>query len=225
MILVPIGVGLLGVILERVFIRRLYGLDQLYILLLTYAFILVFDDVVKLIWGSFDLSVGMPATFRRPPFFIFQAPVPAYYVYLIVIGILLAIGMHLLIEKTKFGKMIRAAARDPEMLMCMGINVPLIYTAVFALGSFLAGLGAIMAAPLRPMSPGMGMAVIIESLVVVVIGGMGNILGTFAVALIFGFMRSFGVLGFPAFEMVFIYLLMAVVLIIRPTGLFGRVKI
>jgi branched-chain amino acid transport system permease protein len=225
MILVPIGVGVIGVILERVFIKRVYGLDQLYQLLLTYAFILVFDDVVKLIWGSFDLSVAMPSTFRRPPFFILEAPIPSYYVYLIVVGILLAIGMHLLIGKTKFGKMIRAAAMDPEMLMCVGINVPLIYTGVFALGSFLAGLGAIMAAPLRPMSPGMGLAVIIESLVIVVIGGMGNILGTFAVALIFGFMRSFGILGFPSFEMVFIYLLMVVVLIIRPTGLFGRVKV
>jgi branched-chain amino acid transport system permease protein len=224
MILVPIGVGILGVILERVFIRRVYGLDQLYQLLLTYAFILVFDDVVKIIWGSFDLSVAMPSTFRRPPVSILEAPIPVYYIYLIVVGILLAAGMHLLIEKTKFGKIIRAAAMDPEMLMCVGINVPLIYTGVFALGSLLAGLGAIMAAPLRPMSPGMGLAVIIESLVIVVIGGMGNILGTFAVALIFGFMRSFGILGFPSFEMVFIYVLMAVVLIIRPTGLFGRVK-
>jgi branched-chain amino acid transport system permease protein len=186
---------------------------------------LVFDDVVKLIWGSFDLSVAMPATFRRPPVFILEAPIPVYYLYLIAVGVLLAIGMHLLIARTKFGKLIRAAALDPEMLMCVGINVPLIYTGVFALGSFLAGLGAIMAAPLRPMSPGMGVAVIIESLVVVVIGGMGNILGTFTVALIFGFMRSFGILGFPSFEMVFIYLLMAVVLVMRPTGLFGRVKI
>lgn len=225
LIIAPIGVGILGVILERFFIRRVYGLDELYQLLLTYAFILVFDDIVKLIWGIFDLSVTMPPAFRRPPISILGSIVPFYYLFIILVGALLVIGIWFFLSKTKFGKIINAAASDPEMLMCVGINVPLVYTSVFALGSLLAGLGAGLAAPLRSMVPGMGFAVVIESFVVVVIGGMGNILGTFGVALLFGLMRSFGILGFPFFETGFIYLLMVVVLILRPSGLFGKLRI
>lgn len=225
LILAPIGVGLLGVVLERFFIRRVYGLDELYQLLITYAFILVFDDIVKFIWGSFDLSVPPPQTFRRPPVMVFDSAVPFYYLFIILAGLMLVGAIWLFLTKTKYGKIISAAASDPEMLMCVGINVPLVYTSVFALGSLLAGLGASLATPLRSIVPGMGFAIVIESFVVVVIGGMGNILGTFVVALIFGLMRSFGILGFPFFEMGFIYLLMAVVLIVRPYGLFGKARI
>jgi branched-chain amino acid transport system permease protein len=225
LILAPIGVGLLGVILERFFIRRVYGLPELYQLLLTYAFILVFDDVVKLIWGIFDLSVRMPSTFRRPPVTFLGSIIPFYYLFVILTGTILVVGIWVFLSKTKFGKIVNAAASDPEMLKCLGINVPLVYTLVFALGSLLAGLGGALAAPLRSMVPGMGFAVVIESFVVVVIGGMGNVVGTFVVALVFGLMRSFGILGFPFFELAFIYILMAVVLIIRPSGLFGKASI
>ncbi len=222
LILAPMGVGVVGVVLERFFIKRVYGLSELYQLLLTYSFILVFDDLVKLIWGSFDLSVPVPGVFRRPPVNLLGSVVPFYYLFIILAGIGLVIGIWVFLAKTKFGKTINAAASDPEMLMCVGINVPLVYTSVFALGSALAGLGGAIAAPLRSIVPEMGFAIIIESFVIVVIGGMGNILGTFLVALIFGLMRSFGILGFPFFELTFIYLLMAIVLILRPSGLFGR---
>lgn len=225
LILAPIGVGILGAILERFFIKRVYGLPDLYQLLLTYAFILVLDDSAKLVWGIFDLSVPMPSLFRRPPLMIMDNPVPFYYVFIMSAGVALVFGIWLFLGKTRFGKIINAAASDPEMLMCVGMNVPLVYTSVFALGSLLAGLGGVIAAPLRSIVPQMGDAIIIESFIVVVIGGMGNILGTFAVALLFGLMRSFGILGFPFFELVFIYVLMTVVLILRPSGLFGRATI
>jgi branched-chain amino acid transport system permease protein len=225
LILAPLGVGIVGVALERFFIKRVYGLSELYQLLLTYSFILVFDDGVKLIWGSFDLSVPVPSVFRRPPVNVLGSLVPFYYIFIMGAGVAVVIGIWLFLSKTKFGKIINAAASDPEMLMCVGINVPLVYTLVFALGSLLAGLGGTIAAPLRSIVPEMGFAVIIESFVVVVIGGMGNILGTFVVAFLFGLMRSFGILGFPFFELTFIYIFMAVVLILRPSGLFGRVRI
>jgi branched-chain amino acid transport system permease protein len=151
--------------------------------------------------------------------------VPYYYLFIILAGLLLVGAIWFFLTKTKYGKIISAAASDPEMLMCVGVNVPLIYTSVFALGSLMAGLGAGLATPLRSIVPGMGFAIVIESFVVVVIGGMGNVIGTFVVALIFGLMRSFGILGFPFFEMGFIYILMAVVLIVRPYGLFGKARI
>ncbi len=222
LLLAPIGVGIVGVALERFFIKRVYGLPELYQLLLTYAFILFFDDVVKLIWGIFDLSVPVPSAFRRPPLNLLGSLVPFYYIFIMVAGVALVTGIWLFLSKTKFGKIINAAASEPEMLMCVGINVPLVYTSVFALGSLLAGLGGAIAAPLRSIVPQMGDSIIIESFIVVVIGGMGNILGTFIVAFLFGLMRSFGILGFPFFELTFIYILMAVVLILRPSGLFGR---
>ena len=224
LILAPIGVGILGVVMERLFIRRVYGLDELYQLLLTYAFILVFDDIVKLIWGIFDLSVPMPGLFRRPPVSVMGAFVPFYYLFIILAGAVVLGGLWYFLTKTKYGKIINAAATDPEMLMCVGINVGLVYTAVFAIGSALAGVGGALSGPLRSMVPGMGFAIIIESFVIVVIGGMGNIVGTFVAALIFGFMRSFGILGFPFFELAFIFVLMTIVLIVRPTGLFGKVR-
>jgi branched-chain amino acid transport system permease protein len=225
LILAPIGVGILGVVLERFFIKRVYGLPDLYQLLLTYAFILILDDAAKLIWGIFDLSVPVPSLFRRPPITIMESIIPFYYLFIILAGAVLVVGIWLFLAKTKFGKIINAAASDSEMLMCVGINVPLVFTSVFALGSLLAGLGGVIAAPLRSIVPEMGNAIIIESFIVVVIGGMGNIVGTFVVSLLFGLMRSFGILGFPFFELAFIYILMAVVLILRPTGLFGRATV
>jgi len=225
LLLAPIGVGITGVILERFFIKRVYGLPDLYQLLLTYAFILVLDDMAKLIWGIFDLSVPVPGWFRRPPINIMGTLVPFYYLFIMLAGAALVLGIWFFLAKTKFGKIINAAASDPEMLMCVGMNVPLVYTSVFALGSLLAGLGGVIASPLRSIVPEMGNSIIIESFIIVVIGGMGNIIGTFLVALLFGLMRSFGILGFPFFELAFIYILMAVVLIIRPSGLFGRATV
>jgi len=225
MLLAPIGVGITGVILERFFIKRVYGLPDLYQLLLTYAFILILDDLAKIIWGIFDLSVPVPGLFRRPPITIMETIVPFYYLFIILAGGVLVVGIWFFLAKTKYGKIINAAASDPEMLMCVGMNVPLVYTSVFGLGSALAGLGGVIAAPLRSIVPEMGNSIIIESFIVVVIGGMGNIVGTFLVALLFGLMRSFGILGFPFFELGFIYVFMAVVLIIRPSGLFGRATV
>jgi len=224
LLIAPIAVGILGLILERFFIRRIYGYDELYQLLMTYAFILIFDDAVKFIWGILDLSVPMPRAFQRPPVQIFGAIFPIYYIFIVIMGVMIACGIWVFLSKTKLGKIISTVASDPEMLMCVGINVPLVYTLVFGLGSLLAGLGASLAAPLRSISPGMGFAVIIESFVIVIIGGLGNILGTFAVAILFGLLRSFGILGFPMYELSFIYVLMAIVLIIRPAGLFGKLR-
>ena len=187
-----LGVAAIGLLLERLFIRRIYRAPLLYQLLLTYAFILVFDDLAKVVWGYDFVSVGVPDAFRRPPILVGRAPVPAYYVFIIAVGVLVAVGLWLLLTRTRFGKIVRAAADNPTMVAALGINVALVSMAVFALGSFLAGLGGVLAAPVRSIYPGMGFSILVESFIVVVIGGLGSIGGAFVGALLIGLVRAFG---------------------------------
>lgn len=221
-ILASIGVGVFGVFFERVFIKRIYSSPLLYQLLLCYAFILILDDVVKLVWGYEFKNIGVPDAFRRPPIKIFQSFIPSYYFFVIIVGGVVAITLWLFLSKTRFGKVIRAAAHSSEMVGALGINVNLVYAGVFAIGSFLAGLGGVLAGPVRSIYPGMGASIIIESFIVVVVGGLGSIGGAFIGAILIGLMRSFGIIGFPLIEESFVFILMAIVLIVRPRGLFGK---
>jgi branched-chain amino acid transport system permease protein len=191
-------------------------------LLVCYAFVLIFDDVVKLIWGSEFRSMGMPAAFQVAPFFIAGGVVPPYYVLLIGVALAVAALLGLGLSRSRVGKVIRAAAQNPGMVSALGINTGLIYGGVFALGGMLAGLAGALAAPVRSMTPGMGFSVLIESFIVTVIGGMGSILGALIGALLIGMIRAFGSLGFPLFTEGLMYLFMVIVLVARPTGLFGK---
>ncbi len=220
-LLAALGIAVVGLLLERTFIRHIYRAPLLYQLLLTYAFILVFDDIAKVIWGYDFLSVGVPDAFRRPPLFIGRAPVPAYYVFIIAVGVVVALGLWLVLTRTRFGKIVRAAADNPQMVACLGINASLVAMGVFALGSFLAGLAGVLAAPVRSVFPGMGFSVLVESFIVVVIGGLGSIGGAFIGALLIGFVRAFGSVAFPALEEGLIFMLMAAVLLLRPRGVLG----
>ena len=219
-----LGVAVVGLGLERLFIRHIYRAPLLYQLLLTYAFILVFDDLAKVVWGYDFVSIGVPDAFRRPPLFIGRAPVPAYYAFIIVVGIVIALGLWLLLTRTRFGKIVRAAADNPTMVAALGINVTVVSMAVFALGSFLAGLGGVLAAPVRSIFPGMGFSILVESFIVVVIGGLGSMAGAFVGALLIGFVRAFGAIAFPALEEGLVFMLMAVVLLLRPRGVLGAGK-
>jgi branched-chain amino acid transport system permease protein len=219
-----LGVAAIGLLLERVFIRHIYQAPLLYQLLLTYAFILVFDDLAKIVWGYDFVSVGVPDAFRRPPLFIGRAPVPAYYVFIIAVGAAVAAGLWWLLTRTRFGKTVRAAADNPTMVAALGVNVALVSMAVFALGSFLAGLGGVLAAPVRSIYPGMGFSILVESFIVVVIGGLGSIGGAFVGALLIGVVRAFGAVAFPALEEGLVFMLMAAVLLLRPRGVLGAGK-
>ena len=221
-IMASIGVGVFGVVLERVFIKRIYSSPLLYQLLLCYAFILILDDTAKLVWGYEFKNIGVPEAFRRPPIKVFQSFIPSYYFFVIVVGGVVAVTLWLFLSKTKFGKIIRAAAHSSEMVGALGINVNLVYAGVFGLGSFLAGLGGVLAGPVRSIYPGMGASIIIESFIVVVVGGLGSIGGAFIGAILIGIMRSFGIIGFPLIEESFVFVLMAIILIVRPRGLFGK---
>lgn len=224
-ILASIGVGLFGVIFERLFVRKIYASPILYQLLLCYAFILVLDDLAKLIWGYEFLNMGVPPSFRRPPIHLWGSFIPPYYVLIMIAGVIVALALWLFLARTKYGKIIEAAAYNAEMLSALGINVPLVYTMVFGIGSALAGLGGVLAGPARSVFPGMGFSVIIESFIVVVIGGLGSIGGAFLGAILIGIMRSLGIIGFPAIEESFVFILMAIILIIRPQGLFGKEEV
>ena len=216
------GTALLGLIFERVFMSRVYGSDVLMQLLVCYAFVLIFDDVVRMIWGPEFKSMGMPAAFQLAPLFIAGGVVPPYYLLLIGVALVAAMVLGLGLARTRIGKVIRAAAHNPGMVSALGINTGLIYGGVFALGGMLAGLAGALAAPVRSLTPGMGFSVLIESFIVTVIGGMGSILGALIGAILIGMIRSFGSLGFPLFTEGLMYLFMVIVLVSRPTGLFGK---
>ena len=217
-----VGTALLGLIFERAFMSRVYGRDVLMQLLVCYAFVLIFDDVVRMIWGPEFRSMGMPAAFQVPPLFIAGGVVPPYYLLLIGVALVAAVVLGLGLARSRIGKVIRAAAHNPGMVSALGINTGLIYGGVFALGGMLAGLAGALAAPVRSLTPGMGFSVLIESFIVTVIGGMGSILGALIGALLIGLIRSFGSLGFPLFTEGLMYLFMVIVLVSRPTGLFGK---
>ncbi len=217
-----LGTALIGLVFERVFMSRVYGNDVLMQLLVCYAFVLIFDDVVKIVWGSEFRSMGMPSAFQVLPLFIAGGVVPPYYLLLIGVALAVAVVLGLGLARTRIGKVIRAAAHNPGMVSALGINTGLIYGGVFALGGALAGLAGALAAPVRSLTPGMGFSVLIESFIVTVIGGMGSILGALLGALLIGFIRAFGSLGFPLFTEGLMYLFMVIVLVARPTGLFGK---
>ncbi len=217
-----IAIGLLGIVFERLLMSKVYGSDVLMQLLVCYAVVLIADDMVKILWGPRVLSMGMPAEFRLPPLRFMGGVVPPFYLFMIGTAAAIGLLLGLLITRSRFGKVVRAAAVNGPMLQALGIRVNLYYAAVFGLGSLLAGAAGALAAPVRSLTPGMGFSILIESFIVTVIGGMGSILGAFVASLLIGFTRSFGSVGFPLFVDGVMFLIMALVLIFKPSGLFGR---
>jgi len=217
-----LGVGIVGVLFERFIMSRVYGKDILMQLLVSYATILIFDDLVKIFAGSEYKMMGMPEVFALPPLEFAGGFVPAYYVFMIVASLSIGLILWLAIEKTRLGKIVRALAINPQMVGALGINTTLLYAGVFGVGSVLAGMAGALAAPTRTLTPGMGLSILIESFIVTVIGGMGSIVGALIAALLIGFTRAFGAIGFPLFVDGIMFGMMALVLIIKPSGLFGR---
>ncbi len=217
-----IGAGICGIAFERLIISRVYGHNLLMQLLVCYAFVLIGDDIVKLVWGAEYLAMGVPAEFRLPPFRIAGGFVPPFYLFMVGITVVIGIVALLVVEKTRFGKIVRAAAINPSMVSVLGIRVPVYFALLFGFGCALAGVAGALAAPVRSLTPGMGFSILIESFIVTVIGGMGSIVGAFLAALLLGLTRAVGSVGFPLFVDGAMFLMMALVLIFRPTGLFSK---
>ena len=221
LLLAPLGVALLGGVIEVALLRRVYHRDPLMQLILTFGLILVIGTLVLLVWGPDNKSVSRPDLLDGSVM-LFGQFFPSYYLLVLVLAPLIAIGMWLVFYRTRWGMLIRAATVDREMLGALGVNVAALYTQVFMFGSWLAGFGGALAAPTVAVALGMDSDVLTNAFVVVVVGGLGSFAGSFIAALLVGLLQSFGILIFPSISIVLMFLVMAIVLIVRPWGLLGR---
>ena len=211
-----------GALIEWLFIRHLYGRDHLQQVLLTFALILIFNELQRVVWGTRPHSVPIPSYLSAS---VQLSDVLSYPVYRLAVAgfcVLLALGMVYVIQYTRIGQMIRAGESNREMVEVLGIDSRLLFRFVFAAGVSLAAAAGTIAAPIDSVYPGIGEPVLIISFVVVVIGGIGSIKGAFFGALLIGLADAFGKVFLPEFASVVVYALMAAVLVVSPGGLFGR---
>jgi branched-chain amino acid transport system permease protein len=218
--LASLTLAAIGWLIEVVLIRRVYDRELPEQLLLTYAMVLIIGDLIKLIWGVEDRIIARPPLVAGPVFFL-GTPFDSYFIFVILIGLSVAIGLWLFLKKTRYGHIVRAAVFSREMVSALGIPIPRIYTGVFVLGIFIAGLAGAVQAPVGSITLGMDMAVIIQAFCVVVIGGFGSLLGTFVGSIIVGEVYAFSILFWPQGALVLIFIVTALILIVRPWGLFG----
>lgn len=230
-----IAAAVAGVLIETLVIRRLYGRDHLDQVLATFALILIFSEGTRMVFGSFPLYLSIPALIAGPVTLPGGLQYPLFRLVLIAVGVAVAVGLYLLITRTRLGIQIQAGEADREMIGALGVDISKLYTFVFALGAGLAGLAGALVGTIQSVQVGMGEPVLITAFVVIVIGGIGSIRGAFVGALLVGLTDTLGAFLLPkATEVLFasadigsvlssmlIYILMAVVLVLRPTGLFG----
>jgi branched-subunit amino acid ABC-type transport system permease component len=210
----------IGCLIEVLLIRRVYDRELPEQLLLTYALVLVLGDLIKIVWGVEDKLIERPPLVAGPVFF-FGVPFDSYFIFVIFVGLAVAFGLWWFLKKTRYGHIVRAAVFSREMVSALGIPIPRIYTGVFGLGIFIAGLAGAVQAPVGSITLGMDMAVVIQAFCVVVIGGFGSLLGTFVAAILVGEVYAFSILFWPQGALVLIFIVTAFILIIRPWGLFG----
>jgi len=221
LIIAPIAVAAFFSILEVVLMRRFYEKVPLYMLLLTYGILIATYDMARMLWGWIIKTAPMPPMFQRPVA-IFGHLFPLYNVFLIFMGIFMFFLIWFVIRRTAWGKMMRAAADDREMTAALGINVPLVFTSVFGFGAWIAAMGGALVAPMGGMAADMGIDAGIIAFIVVVIAGLGSLPGALLAAFICGEVQAFGILILPEFAIAFMYLVLVIVLIVRPWGLFGK---
>lgn len=221
LILAPLGVAIVGGILEILVLRRVYNREHIDQLLLTYALVLIIADVTRFVWGVEYKSIPRPVGLSGSVS-VFGTPLATYYLLILILAPAVALGLYLMLQKTKLGWMIRAATFNREMASALGINVPRLFLVIFMLGSWLGGLGGVLYAPLGSIVYYMHTQILMESFLVMVIGGIGSFWGAFVGAILFGLLNSFGFQYFPQFSMFFAFVLMAIILIIRPWGLLGQ---
>lgn len=222
-LVIPATVGavaamvLIGFVVERVLVQRMYERDVPEQLLLTFALVLILGDLIKLIWGVEDRSVFL----GLPPVEIFGQFVNVYYFVIIGTGLAVLVGLHWFLHKTGFGRIVRAAVHSREMVEALGIRISTIYMVVFGIGVGLAALAGGVVLPLTPLALGADIDLIIQCFAVVVVGGFGSIIGTFVAALLIGVTYSFAIFIWPDGALAVIFLIVIAILIVRPWGLFG----
>ncbi|WP_217577536.1 branched-chain amino acid ABC transporter permease [Mesorhizobium sp. GbtcB19] len=221
LVLVPLIVGLFGMLVERLALSHLYRLDPLYGLLFTFGLALVIEGVFRYYYGVSGNPYAVPALLAGGTNLGFMF-LPNYRGWVVVASLIVCIGTWLLIEKTRLGSYLRAATENPELVQAFGVNVPLLLTLTYGLGAALAGLAGILAAPVYQVSPLMGSDLIIVVFAVVVVGGMGSILGAIVTGYMLGLAEGLTKVFYPEASNLVVFVIMAIVLLLRPAGLFGR---
>jgi branched-subunit amino acid ABC-type transport system permease component len=217
----PLAVGGIGALVERSCLRPLYRRPPLDQVLLTFGLIYLFEDLAKWTWGGRIRSIPPPDLFSGSVSLL-GTTLPSYRLFVIAFGLAMAVALWLLVERTRLGAIIRAGVFDAEMAAGMGINIGRVFTAVFAFGAGLAGLSGVIAGPIQSAYPSMGVSILVPALIVVVVGGLGSLKGSLAGSLIIGQAETLGKAWLPGTSMLMIYVVMALVLLLRPQGLFGR---
>ena len=214
-------VAAIGVLVEMVLLRRIYHAPELFQLLATFGLTLMVEDLVVLIWGPSD-QLGRRAPGLKGAVDFFGQNVPSYDLFLIVLGPVVLGVLWLLFQRTRWGVLVRAATQDRDMVAALGVNQKWLFTSVFAVGVFLAALGGALQIPRDAVHHALDLRIIVDVFVVVVIGGLGSIIGAFVAAVLVSELNAFGILIFPKISIILVFLVMAVVLIVRPWGLFGK---
>jgi len=221
LIIAPVLVGLAGIILEQLFLRKVHAYGHVAELLVTFGAAYILEDVVMLFWGSEPLKIQLPAILKGSiP--IFGSIYPVYRLFIILVSLAVFLLLILILYKTRAGIIVRAAVDNKEMVGALGFNVPLVFLVLFGVGSWLAGLAGVIGGPLFMTHPAMGAVILIDLFVVVVVGGLGSIKGALFAAILIGILQSFGILFLPNFVLFLQFSLLAIVLVFKPEGLFGE---
>jgi len=221
LVLVPVIVGGLGMLVERTLVRPLYGRGLDYPLLLTFGLAYVLVEGIRMVFGKQGMPVDAPELLQGSAN-ILVGRFPVYRLFVIGVTAVVLTGLWLFIEKTSFGLIVRAGARDPQIVRILGIDVSRVWLIVFGLGTGVAGLAGFLAAPMQGISPEMGGSVLTVAFVVTVVGGMGSLVGAIVAGVLLGIVESMAVLFAPEAAKVSMFVIMALVLLVRPQGLFGR---
>ena len=223
LLLGPLAVGLVGAVVERLLLKRLYKLDPLYGLLLTFGLALMLQGAFLQVYGSYGQSYSAPDSLSGATNLGFMI-LPNYRGWVIVVSLVVCLGTWFLIERTSLGALLRAGTENPSLVQAFGVNVPLMVTLTYAAGAALAGLAGVLAAPIIQVTPLMGANLIIVVFAVVVIGGMGSIIGSIVTGLVLGLVEGLTRVFYPEASNIVVFVIMAIVLMIRPNGLFGRAR-
>jgi branched-chain amino acid transport system permease protein len=219
----PFFLFVIGAVIERFLLRRVHVLGHVHELLLTFGIAFIISELVKWVWGTAPLPMEIKG-FLDGNVNLFGVIYPTYRLFVLFCSILIGLLMTVLLLKTRIGITVRSAVDDSEMVNALGVNTPRVFMFVFALGAALSGLAGVISGPLLSTNTGMATAILVDAFVVIVIGGFGSLIGAVVASLMIGQLQSFGALLFPKFSLALIYLLMAIVLIVKPSGLFGEKK-
>jgi branched-chain amino acid transport system permease protein len=221
LVVCPLLVGLLGVFMERFLLRRVHAGGHVQEFVITFGILFVINELVKWIWGTAPLPVPIPPALSGSVM-IMGNVYPAYRLFILFFSLGILIFLAFILMKTRLGITVRAAVSDRDMVSALGTNTPRVFMLVMGIGTWLAGLAGVIAGPFISTYPGMALEILVDCFIVTVTGGLGSLLGAVVASFLIGQLSSFGILFIPRFAIVFAFLLMAVVLIIKPSGLFGE---